>query len=77
MKIMIDNHGYLYIDGVTKRCPENYPDQCGVWCALFTINTWEHGNHAAGVDVTLCRRSYSIPIEDFTDQNSQPSGITG
>jgi hypothetical protein len=76
VKIKIDSRGFLYIDGTTKRCPLNYPDQCGTWCALFTVHAWDHGNYAAGVDVTLCRRLYSIPVEDFTDENSQPFGIT-
>ena len=53
LKIKIDNRGFLYIDGITKRCPLNYPDQCGTWCALFTVHAWDHGNHVSGADVTL------------------------
>lgn len=77
MKIIIDNQGKLQIDGKAKRCPMNYPDMCGDWCALFTINKWGDETHytkVAGVDVGLCHKTYSIPIEYFMDFREKYEG---
>jgi hypothetical protein len=56
----------LHIDDDLKMCPFSMKP-CGVWCALFTI--YSYNDHAfTGADITLCHRECTVSIENFTDE---------
>jgi hypothetical protein len=77
MKIKLTKYGRLVLDGKQRNCPHNNMS-CGDWCALFTVNKWRDRPGTAvevGVDIGLCHREFSIPIENFTDERDEREDV--